>query len=62
MFLQGLSFIVFCQHNKLIINDKEISHCDEHVSVFETSKLISVSRQADNVMHQNTEQLEKFVK
>ena len=61
MFLQGLSFVVFCQCNMLIINNEEISHCDECVSVFKASKLSSVSRQADNNVHQNAEQLKKFI-
>ena len=51
MFLQDLSFVVFYQCDKLVINDKEISHCDKHISVFETSKLSSMSRQANSDMH-----------
>ena len=61
MFLQGLSFVVFHQCDKLIIDDKEIPHCDEHVGVFKASKLSSVSRQVSDDVHQDTEQLEKFL-
>ena len=61
VFLQGLSFIVFCQHDKLIINDEEISHCDGRVGVFEASKLSSASRQVSDDVHQDAEQLKKFV-
>ena len=61
MFLQGLSFVVFCQHDILIINDEEISHCDKQVGVFEASKLNNISRQVSDNVHQDAEQLEKFV-
>ena len=61
VFLQGLSFVVFCQRNKLIIDDEEIPHYDGRVGVFEASKLSSISRQAGSHMHQDTEQLKKFM-
>ena len=61
-FLQGLSFVIFHQCDKLIINNEEILHCDECVGVFEASKFSSMSRQVSDDVHQDAEQLKKFMK